>query len=881
MIGSRLGIYEVSAKLGAGAMGEVYRARDTRLGRDVAIKVLPPAFTADPERLARFEREAKALASLNHPHIATIHGLEEAGGALALVMELVPGEDLAARIARGPLPFAEALDLARQIASALDAAHDSGIIHRDLKPANVLVTSEGVAKVLDFGLAKSVGVEASGSIGSGASPTITSTGTEAGLILGTAAYMSPEQARGKAVDRRTDVWSFACVLYEMVTGKPAFAGETITDILAAIVHEEPDWNALPVAARPRLERLLRRCLVKSARERVSDLGDVAIVLKEIATEKPTVALPVTAASRQATPWMLIGGIALTALAGGWLAGNWRGDAPAVAVPSGAPSYFQQLTISPGGEGQPSISPDGESFVYVAGPIWTSDIFSQRIGGRKPVNLTADCAKADSEPAFSPDGRSIAYRSECSGGGIFVMGATGESPRKVSDIGYAPAWSPDAREIAYVTEQVLWPWARSTTSTLWAVDVDTGKRRKISEHDAAQPAWSPDGKRIAFWGLPEGGKAHRDLYTVAANGTQLADAEAVAVTSDPDLDWSPAWAPDGKSIYFSSTRGGTYNVWRIPVDPAGRATAAPTALTAPSSWVGWISLSRDGRKLIFVDRNARMSILRAPFDAVAGKLAGTPQPIPLGTIEVADDFDVSPDGSMIHFANSGLPQHLFLIRADGTGLVQLTDGPYRERQGNFSPDGNWIVFQTTRFASAFGLIRTDGSGLRELPSAGPNGWFPNWTPDGRRIVFGSREGPQVMHVEGDNPRVAIGTHSKDRNLWPTSISADGRTALGSVFDAGGVPLGVGTLSLVDGTLQMIRPDPDVVRLAFLPDGQRYAFALNNRILVSDLSGAHEHGIVTAAPDRQINNMAISRDGKWIVWLESADESDIWMATLENQ
>jgi len=288
--GTRLGPYEILSPLGAGGMGEVYRARDGKLGREVAIKVLPAAFAADAERLARFRREAKVLASLNHPHIAAIYGLEESGGVEALVLELAEGETLAERLARGPLPADEALEIARQIAEALEAAHERGIVHRDLKPANSKLTPGGQVKVLDFGLAKAlVGDVASPDIST--SPTLTAAATQAGVALGTAAYMSPEQARGKAVDKRADVWAFGAVLYEMLTGRHPFSGETVSDILACVLKSDPDWTALPATTPAAIRRLLRRCLEKDPLKRLRDIGDARIELEEAMHGAPPDAAP--------------------------------------------------------------------------------------------------------------------------------------------------------------------------------------------------------------------------------------------------------------------------------------------------------------------------------------------------------------------------------------------------------------------------------------------------------------------------------------------------------------------------------------------------------------------------------------------------------------
>jgi eukaryotic-like serine/threonine-protein kinase len=410
--GSRLGVYEVTAPIGEGGMGQVYRATDTKLKRDVAIKVLPPAVAGDPDRLARFQREAEVLAALNHPNIAGIYGAEESAGITALVMELVEGEDLAERVARGAIPLDEALAIAQQIADALEAAHEQGIIHRDLKPANIKVRDDGTVKVLDFGLAKAVetaGVMSSASM----SPTITTPAmTGVGIILGTAAYMSPEQARGKVADKRSDNWAFGCVLYEMLTAKRAFDGDDVSDTMAAVLRSEPDWSALPASLPQPIALMLRRCLEKDRRRRVGDVSTIRFLLDEQATLTPlagadshagAVADARDRAFRWTAPAAAIGLVAVgTALgaAGVWYAGP-RGAAPPVIrfnVPLGEGQTFTTTT-----DLEVALSPDGSKMVYVANRRLylrsMSDVDAQPIRGTD-VNPR--------HPTFSPDGASVAY-----------------------------------------------------------------------------------------------------------------------------------------------------------------------------------------------------------------------------------------------------------------------------------------------------------------------------------------------------------------------------------------------------------------------------------------------------------------------------------------
>jgi hypothetical protein len=411
--GTRLGSYEVVAQIGAGGLGEVYQARDTKLGRDVAIKVLPEAFAHDAERLSRFQREAKMLAALNHPNIATIHGLEQSGNTSYLVMELVSGETLAERVKReGAVPIEEALTIAKQIAEALEAAHEKGIIHRDLKPANVKLTPEGKVKVLDFGLAKAFAGDTT-TEDMGNSPTLSMAATMQGVILGTAAYMSPEQARGKAVDKRTDIWAFGCVLYELLTGKQAFHGEDITDILAAVVRAEPDWQALPPATSGKIRDLLRRCLQKDKTQRFRDAGDARIEIQEALAAPPTpvavTAWPIMRGWRERVGWPSLAGVlALIAIA---LAVVLVLRAPKPPQPRQAVRLSAEIGVdaSPYTDFGPStiLSPDGTRLALVA----VGSDLRRRIYVRSLEQLQATAVSGTEgarNPFFSPDGQWIGF-----------------------------------------------------------------------------------------------------------------------------------------------------------------------------------------------------------------------------------------------------------------------------------------------------------------------------------------------------------------------------------------------------------------------------------------------------------------------------------------
>ena len=519
LVGSQLGQFAIVGPIGSGAMGDVYRARDTRLGRDVALKILPAAFAQDQDRRVRFEREARLLAALHHPHIATIFGVEDAGGSAALVMELVEGPTLAERLdgqkAKGKgLSLSEALAIARQLAEALDAAHEKGIIHRDLKPANIKVTPDGVVKVLDFGLA--MVAQGSGLAANDETMPLVST---AGSIVGTAAYMSPEQARGQAVDRRTDIWAFGCVLFEMLTGQRAFGGQTGSDVIANVLHKDPDWSALPASTPAAVRQLIARCLEKDQKRRIRDIGDVHFEFQETSSSSIDVR-PVAAAGRlpgwSVVPWLLLvvaaGAIYVTR------GRNPSGNAVRAPTP-------EALTNDPGYTGEATLSPDGRLLAFASDRSGRGDldIWMQQIAGGLPLRITDDEAD-DHTPDFSPDGSQIVFRSERDGGGIYVVPALGGAARLVARGGRNPRFSPDGSRVAYWTGQFRGETS-GRRSELYVIALAGGTPvRMMADFPVANtPVWSPDGRALLVLGLRELKQVNQYRLVVRPHGRECAGA----------------------------------------------------------------------------------------------------------------------------------------------------------------------------------------------------------------------------------------------------------------------------------------------------------------------------------------------------------------------
>jgi Tol biopolymer transport system component len=588
--GTRLGPFTIETSIGAGGMGEVYRAHDTRLDRAVAIKVLPSLFADDPERLARFEREARAVAALSHPNILSIHdfGRDASSGVTYAAMELLEGETLRERLAGGALAPRKAIEYGVQIVQGLAAAHDKGIAHRDLKPENLFITRDDRVKILDFGLAKPLELASTAATVAGTS------NTAAGTIMGTVGYMAPEQVRGQATDHRSDIFAFGSVLYEMLTGRRAFGGDSPADTISAILNAEPpDLDTVAVGISPALDRIVRRCLEKKPELRFQSARDLAFALDTLtARTSGTVTVPSPTAERAvpprrpgaALPWT-IAALATAAAIAAWVMAGRR---PA---PEARWQTFTSITDAAGEETSPAISPDGSTIAYATKAAGTWDIYVQRVGGRNATPIAADPERHEGAPAFSPDGTLIAFHESDDDGGIFVAGATGESIRRVTGGGFHPAWSPDGARLAYSTEEILNPASRQADSGIWIVELAGGAPQKVEgTGDAAQPAWSPSGERLVYWSNTGG---QRDLYTIPVTG-----GARTPVVEDAALDWSPVWAPDG-DVYFASDRGGAFNLWRVGVDQAsGRVDAAPEPVTlGVSAAMEQPSLAKDGKRLV--------------------------------------------------------------------------------------------------------------------------------------------------------------------------------------------------------------------------------------------------------------------------------------------
>jgi Tol biopolymer transport system component len=908
--GSMLGHYKVLTKLGAGGMGEVYLAEDTRLGRKIALKVLPPAFIKDDERVQRFQQEARAASALNHPNILTIYEIGQADSSHFIATELIEGETLRQHMVTAQVKISEALEVAIQVTSALCAAHEAGIVHRDIKPENIMLRRDGIVKVLDFGLAKLTEPKAV----TPDSPTLFQ--TIQGMVMGTAYYMSPEQARGLAIDARTDIWSLAVVVYEMISGRPPFEGPTSSDVIAAILDREPTSLLVHSPETPKeLEWILKKALRKdrderyqTARELLTDLKNLkdrlsfeAELARSAASEGIKSSATTGAEARTDTEPQIARLSTLT------LAQKWQRRevkillAALVGLALAVTGYFwlrpkqnragsqatrnfsfTQLTYQSGTEFFPSLSPDGKTFIYASRASGNWDIYLQRVGGSNPINLTKDSAADDSQPAFSPDGERIAFRSERDGGGIFLMGATGESLTRVSDFGYSPAWSPDGAELVVGTEKIPQPSTRPTKSQLWTIDFKSNNRRLISEGDALQPTYSPHKYRIAYWGRPSKAGQREDIWTIPAGG-----GEAVRITDGTTIDINPVWSPDGKYLYFSSNRGGSLNVWRVAVDEESGATLAqPEAVTTIGAATSalQLSFSRDGHRLAYIAQEDIRNLRKVAFDPDTGKVAGEPVWISRGSLQLWFP-ELSPDGEWVTACSRGQQRHVYIMRPDGTDLRDLTDDNFRnDGWPRWSPDGKRIAFTSRRTGDyELWVINRDGSGLRQLTES-KGGHYSPWSRDGRIAYSDHWPKNECVIIEPDKgwneqkplPLAALGNPSMSFEGW--SFSPDSRKLAGINHLPNGSHSGIGIYDLASGTYEWLTDFGDWP--VWLNDNRRLLFVSQGKILLYDTQSKQYRPVLTVTDqDVDIGSASLSRDNRMIYFTFVAAEADIWLMNLD--
>ena len=818
-------------------MGVVYRAEDTHLGRTVALKFLPPALTPDPQAKARFLREARAAAALDHPNICTIYEAgETADGQLYLAMACYEGETLRRRLERGPLPVAEALHVAVQVARGLAKAHRHGIVHRDIKPSNLMITADGIAKILDFGIAQLPDQ------------------TLSGPPLGTPGYMSPEQARGGEVDARSDIWSLGVALWEMLTGRRPGAGE------------------LPRGAPPGIGGVLSRML---AEEPASRYPDAAALLVDLAAFEPAVrpSTPVPA-RRRLSAWIVALVVALAVAVGFQLLRRPGTTDPG---PASRPRLVR-LTDLPGKEWFPSLSPDGDVLVYAKEVAGRSRLFRQRLGGGGPVALLSTALEDDSQPAISPDGRQVAFRSGRAGGGIFLVAMRGgDAVRRISTFGFNPAWSPDGREIVFATEGVDGPLVRRHPSQIYRVHLATGQQRLVHAGDAVQPSWSPRGVRIAFWSAftPTGARV---IWTVPADG-----GTAVPVTTGESVDWNPVWAPDGRHLYFASDRSGVTNLWRVPIDElSGSVLGEPEPVTTSSQAGLLISPSRDGEHIVYATDETRTTLEAVALEPASGALAGPPRAI-VQTSNLIATIDASRDGRWLVYQTAVPQEDLFVVRPDGTGLRQLTGDRFKDRQPRWSPDGTRIAFYSNRGGSyEIWTIRADGSGLeRATAHPGARAYHPIWSPDGRWLAcdLGQNEAlidltrPAAERRPQSLPLTDLGM-----GFSASSWSADGRWLAGDLHspDEREVP-GVVLYSLAGRSY--LRLTDRGKSATWLSDSRRLLYRDGDRFFLLDTVSRVSRHLLTVPPDSQYNDFSLSPDDRVLYLARNDEQGDIWLLTLK--
>jgi serine/threonine protein kinase len=863
--------YKIERLLGAGGMGEVYLAFDEKLRRKVALKILPAEYTSNDERVKRFELEARAISSLNHPNIVTIYDVGNYEGVNYIATEFVEGKTVRDLI-NGKFKLRNILLNSIQICDALSAAHKEGIIHRDIKPENVMIRKDGYAKILDFGLAKLTDP--------GQHTIRDMAATVKGVIIGTPAYMSPSQISDDPIDHRTDLWSCGVVLYEFLTGKNPFKRGTKAETFQAILSEPPPPpSSINPEVPEELDRILLKLLEKDPGMGYQTAADLRSDLKRIKREMDS-SPSWSGGQKQASGFSSAGSSSKL---------KWLAAASVVLLLGLAASYVfyfrtqpqpvsewasaknVQLTFQGGTEAYPSLSPDGKSFLFVAKSDGDDDIFLQRIGGTNAQNLTADSKADDTMPVYSPDGERIAFRSEREPKGIYVMGATGENPKRVSDIGYSPSWSPDGKELVVATNHQGVPAVKSL-SDLWIVNVETTAKTMLIDGVALQPSWSPDGKRIAYWYTENRGK--RIVATIPAKG-----GEPVVFADTSNTNWNPVWSPDGKYLYYASDQGGNMAFWRGLIDAE---TGAPSGehepVSTPAKFNRHLAFSRDGKRMVYVQTENQSNIKTVPFDLGSERITGEPFPVTRGDFEFTAP-ELSPDGTkFVARLIRKTQDDIVSINVDGTGIRDLTNDAAFDRYPRWSPDGKRIAFASDRGGNyEIWYMDADGNNLRQITDVKTaQGSFPIWSPDGTKMTFDSAS--QISLIDVDKPWspeasevLPLGDNDAFFRMW--DWSPDGTMLAGFYEPASGG--GIGFYSFA--TRQYVRITDFNAIPRWLPDSKRLIFPRDGKAMIIDIETKRIREVLPEIRD-QIRNVAVSRDGKLLYYTDQTSESDIWLLDL---
>jgi Tol biopolymer transport system component len=773
--GRVIGHYTILEKIGSGGMGDVYLAEDNTLGRKVALKILPPELAADIQRRARFTREAKAIAALNHPNIITVYSVEESGDVHFITMELVKGITLARALPSKGLALAKFFEVAIPLTDAIAAAHQQGITHRDLKPANVMVRDDGRVKVLDFGLAKA-GLDVSSRV----SQLPTESATKEGHLVGTPAYMSPEQAEGGSVDSRSDIFSLGIVFYEMLTGQRPFGGGTSASTISSILKDTPrPVNEVQPAIPRELARVVHRCLAKNPLDRYQSAIDLRHDLEEAKQDvesgdvRPMSSRPQPRRRSMLALSAMLAAAAVAGLVGVWLLSGRR-NARALSVPRVHNAV--QVTSALDVESYPTWSPDGLRVAYQAHEFGyllagSHDIWVAQLGSGEPVNLTKGHPANDRKPSWSPNGREIAFFSDRDGvWGVYIVAAIGGNPRRVLSLPgigngswNAPQWSSDG-------SRLFVPVREAETNVVIVLTLGSleSVRVMLPDHEG-DLCWdfsvSPDDRRFAYVEAGGGNPDVTRLWTIAASG-----GDATPLTEGRTNVWSPTWSKDGRSVFYVSNRGGSMDLWQQAVAEDGTAIGEPHAVTQGLG-IRSAVFSPDGTRLAYARGGRVSNVWRVPI--LSDRPATWADALKVTSEHAYIEFvDVSPDGQRLAISSDRRGnQDLWLLPSTGGEMTQLTTDPTNDWNPRWSPDGREIAFYAYRSGNRdLWVIPAGGGPARQLTSQPGRDWFQSWSPDGHEIAYQANEigagAVSIVAASGGDPRVVTAGNTPE---W----SPDGR------------------------------------------------------------------------------------------------------------